>query len=118
MKKLQFKKPVLSKQAIRPDTKPEPKEPKREKNTLPTDEYRDEVKPSTLKIDDSRKIVCSIKRGGDLGLLTVDVRQYVTTDVYTGYTKKGITIPFELLDELIGRLVELQNKAEDKGLTE
>lgn len=95
----------------------ETKKPRKEnKNTLPPDVYKDEVEPQEVYIDETRKLVLSVKRGGDLGLPCVDVRQYVDTDNYQGFTKKGVNFPLELLGDLIEKLCVLEKECEDIGL--
>ena len=38
------------------------------------------------------------------GATHVDIREYVTSSSYTGFTKKGIRLPVNMLDELIEKL--------------
>lgn len=113
MKKLAALKVVKPKVFV---PKEEPKKKKENKSTLPPDTYKDEIEPLEVFIDESRKLVLSVKRGGDLGLPCVDVRQYVTTDNYEGFTKKGINFPLELLSDLIEKLCRVEKACEDKGL--
>ena len=60
----------------------------------------------------------SVKREPDLGLPCADIRQFMTTEKYTGFTKKGINFPIELLPDLIEELEKLYEKCEEKGLLE
>lgn len=92
--KLLRKKPMVIKQEP-------PKERKTHKNTLPPDTYQDEIEPKRLKIDDNTELVFSVKRGGELGLPRVDIRQYVKTENYEGFTKKGINFALEYLYDFI-----------------
>jgi len=39
----------------------------------------------------------------------VDIREYVTSSSYTGFTKKGIRLPVNMLDELIEKLREVRS---------
>lgn len=103
--------------------KPEPKKEEKKKSSkpkkeLPADIYKDEIEPIDLEIDETRKFVISVKRGGEFGLPMCDVRQYQTTDLYTGFTKKGINFPIELLPDLIELLQVAYGECEEKGLTE
>ena len=41
-------------------------------------------------------------RGQDI----VDVRTYVKTENYEGYTKKGIAIPMEVIEQVIEAIIE------------
>jgi len=103
--------------------KPEPKKEekkssKKSKKELPADVYKDEIEPIDLAVDDTRKFVISVKRGGEFGLPMCDVRQYQTTELYTGFTKKGINFPIGLLPDLIELLQVAYSECEEKGLTE
>ena len=85
---------------------------------LPPDEYRDEIPSKKIEVDDTRHIIVSVKRGGEDGLPCLDVRWYQTTDVYTGFTKRGINIPVEYLPELLQVLNDSLEECEAKGLIE
>ena len=45
-----------------------------------------------------------------------DMRVYVTTDEYTGFTKKGINFPIEYLADIVDCLNEITEKCDDKHL--
>lgn len=94
------------------------KEEKKKSKEMPPDTYVDEITPRELEVDETRKFVLSVKRGGEFGLPMCDVRQYQTTDLYTGFTKKGINFPIELLPDLIELLQEVYNASDAKGLIE
>lgn len=99
------------------EKKTEPKkEEKKTSKQLPPDEYKDEITPKELVLDESNKLVVSVKRGGDYGLPHVDIRHYVTTERYTGYTKKGVNFPLEFLYELVDMLQEASDECDRKGL--
>ena len=83
---------------------------------LPPDEYEDEIEPKEVLIDENGKLVISVKRGGDYGLPHVDIRHYVTTERFTGFTRKGVNFPLELLLELIDVLKDSLDECERKGL--
>lgn len=114
------RKPMLKTAETKAPEKSTKKTEKAEKTksskSLPQDVYEDEITPHELVVDETRKFVLSVKRGGDFGLPMCDVRQYQTTDLYTGFTKKGINFPIELLPDLIDQLQEVYNASEDKGL--
>ena len=99
---------------------PEPpkKEEKKEKSRLELlpDEYKDEVTPREIVLDETGKLVISVKRGGDLGLPHVDIRHFVTTERFTGFTKKGVNFPLEFLYELMDLLHEVSDECDRKGL--
>lgn len=92
------------------------KEESNNKRVLPPDEYKDEIEPVSLVLDDTNKLVISVKRGGDYGLPHVDIRHYVTTERYTGFTKKGVNFPLEFLLELLDLLNEVSDECDKKGL--
>lgn len=102
--------------------KPEPKKTEKKsskpKKDLPADVYKDEIEPIDLEVDETRKFVISVKRGGEFGLPMCDIRQFQTTDLYTGFTKKGVNFPIGLLPDLIELLQVAYSECEEKGLTE
>ena len=95
--------------------KKETKETKKKKE-LPADVYKDEIEPIELEIDETRKFVVSVKRGGEFGLPMCDIRQFQTTELYTGFTKKGVNFPIELLPDLIEILHVAYGACEEKEL--
>lgn len=50
-----------------------------------------------IKKSDSVEII--IRESEYQGVLGIDIREYVTTEKYTGWTKSGIRIPKEIWDE-------------------
>lgn len=107
--------PMLKVETPAPEKKAEKKE-KKSKKDLPADVYKDEIEPIELEIDETRKFVISVKRGGEFGLPMCDVRQFQTTELYTGFTKKGINFPIELLPDLIELLQVAYGECEEKNL--
>jgi hypothetical protein len=93
----------------------EKKTTKKKDNNLPPDTYKDEVEPVEIEINDHDKLVISVKRKGDLGLPHIDIRHYVTSETYTGFTKKGINFPIEFIDELYVQLNSIMDDCEKKG---
>lgn len=108
--KLLKKKPVISKVVSNQ------KEKEKKAKTLPPDTYKDEIEAIEVVIDDSRKFIFSVKRGGEYGLPCVDFRQYSTTEAYTGFTKKGVNFPLEYLCDIIDALQSVQELCEEKGI--
>lgn len=101
------------------ETTPEPvKEEKKSKKTetLPPDDYKDEIPPRELVLDETGKLVISVKRGGDFGLPHVDIRHFVTTERFTGFTRKGVNFPLEFLYELMDLLQQVSDECDRKGL--
>ena len=88
----------------------------KEVGNLPPDDYKDEIKPLELELNETNKLVFSVKRGGDYGLPHVDIRHYVMTERFTGFTKKGITFPLEYLLELADMLQQVSDECDRKGL--
>ena len=107
--------PLLKVTATVPEKSKETKK-ETKKKSLPPDSYKDEITPIDLEVDETRKFVLSVKRGGEFGLPMCDVRQYQTTELYTGFTKKGINFPIELLPDLIELLQVVYSECEEKEL--
>ena len=99
-----------------PEPKKEKTEEKVQRKELPPDEYKDEIPPREILLDETGKLVISVKRGGDYGLPHVDIRHYVTTERFTGFTKKGVNFPLEFLYELMDLLKEVSDECDRKGL--
>lgn len=89
-----------------------------QKKELPPDTYKPLMEPQDLVLDESRKFVCSIQRGGEDGLPCVDVRTFQTTEAYTGFTRKGINFPLDMLPDLIAVLEDMSEKADKLKLYE
>lgn len=113
-----IKRQPLLKTPVEVPQKSQKAEKESKSSKLPPDAYKDEIEPIELEVDDTRKFVLSVKRGGEFGLPMCDVRQYQTTELYTGFTKKGINFSIELLPDLIELLQEVYNASEEKGLIE
>ena len=107
------RKPLLKNTVETPKKTPEKKE---KKQNLPPDVCKDEIEPIDIEVDETRKFVISVKRGGEFGLPMCDIRQYQTTELYTGFTKKGINFPIELLPDLIELLQVAYGECEEKKL--
>lgn len=91
---------------------------RRTSKQLPPDEYEDEIPAKEIELDDSTKIVISVKRRGEYGLPYADIRLFVHNEVFTGFTKKGVTFPVELLLDMVASLQEAADECEEKGLLE
>ena len=97
--------------------KPQKEEKKStKKNKLPPDAYKDEIEPLEVAVDETRKFVLSVKRGGEFGLPMCDLRQFQTTELYEGFTKKGINFPIVLIPDLIEQLQAVYEECEEKSL--
>lgn len=98
-------------------------EPKKErksntKNKLPSDEYKDEIPPQEIVLNDAGKIVISVKRGGLDGLPRVDIRYFATTEVYTGFTTKGVNFDLDYLPDVLEALRNALDESDEIGLFE
>ena len=112
-------KPIKIKRTIAEETVQPPKSESKKsagKSKLPPDTYKDEIKPLELELGEGNKFVFSVKRAGELGLPHVDIRLYITTEKYTGFTKKGITFPLEMLYDFKDILNELDEECDKKGV--
>lgn len=92
------------------------KEEVKKTSKLPSDEYKDEIEPREIELDENGKLVISVKRGGDYGLPCVDIRYFATTERYTGFTKKGVNFPLELLYDLVDILREVSDECDERGI--
>ncbi len=87
-------------------------------NLLPPDEYRDEIDPVEIPLNENGKLVISVKRGGEFGLPKVDIRFFATTEVYTGFTKKGVNFDLDKLPKLKAILCDVIEECDEKKLFE
>ena len=113
IKRPQIMKKVTSTLAVK--FKTEEKKQKEYSRKYP-DEYKEEFPSTDIVLSEEVKLVIQCKRGGEMGLPFVDVRTYVCNETYTGFTKKGITLPVDRLDELVTKLSQLYENCEEKGL--
>lgn len=98
--------------------KPKVKAQKKSRKKLPPDDYTPMMESLELIVDENRKFVFNVQRGGDEGLPCVDFRTYSTTEAYTGFTRKGVNFPLDLLPDVIRMLEEVSENAEKEGLYE
>lgn len=89
--------------------KPAPKEKPKKVESLPLDEYTPLIPQVVIEISESQSLVLRATRGGELGLPRLDIREYVKTERYTGFTKKGINIPLEHISDLAQKLHIMAN---------
>ena len=92
------------------------KKVQKQKKELPPDTYTPLLDAQELVIDEARKFVFNVQRGGEDGLPCVDIRTFQTTEAYTGFTRKGINFPLEMLPDLIRILEEVSEAADKKKL--
>ena len=81
------------------------------------DEYMDCIKKKVLQLNESTKLIFSVRRkDDDLGLPWVDIRIYVSSPEYTGFTKKGISFPLERLEEFREIVEGIDSECDEKGV--
>jgi len=56
-------------------------------------------------LSDQSKIVIQVSEYG--GRTALDIRTHVTTDKYSGYTKKGVNVPIEKGKELVEKITKV-----------
>jgi hypothetical protein len=115
---LRLKRPVLinmPQQEIRGEPVPE-KKPRSNRKMQPDIYRHDEFDPVQIIVDENSKLHFSVKRGGDLGLPRIDIRHYMTTQMFEGFTQKGINIPIEMIPNIIETLQWIDSVCRLKGL--
>lgn len=83
---------------------------------LPPDEYKPLLPEKDLVLSENAKLVFQTTRGGEFGLPQLDIRLFLTTEVYTGFTKKGFTIPLDKLVDFVNKCLDIVDDAEDLAL--
>lgn len=84
--------------------------------SLPSDEYLPLFPNTEMELSDTLKIVFQCRRGGEYGLPLVDIRLFTDTPNYTGFTKKGFSMPADRLQEFIDKAYEVLDSIEDRKL--
>ena len=74
-----------------------------------------EISKGIIIIDDSRQILLRVSKNKVNKKTYLDVREYVTTDRYTGYSRKGVNIPLSKAEDLSDGLRKLLDSL-PKGL--
>lgn len=92
------------------------KERKEVVSKLPPDIYHQLLEDVYLPIDDTTKLVFQVVRGGEYGLPVVDVRVYRDTPKFTGFTKKGITLPASIFELFSDTCVKLSDDILDSKI--
>lgn len=90
-------------------TAPAPKAKPNKVESLPSDEYTPLIPQVVIEISETQSLVLRATRGGELGLPRLDIREYVKTEKYTGFTKKGVNIPLEHIEDLAQKLHIMAN---------
>lgn len=117
LKKVEVSKPKLTLKKVEPIkvVKPVQKKPKPVEK-LPDDIYKNigEEKKMVVAVTEKVKISVGVKvtRGGDEGLPMIDIREFIESERYTGYTRKGVVIPLSEYPLFLEMLNEVLNHPE------
>lgn len=88
------------------------------KKKLPVDAYSPEYELNPIHLTDEVEIRMKIIRSGEFGLPYADMRLYVKTSSYTGFTKKGFSLPVAKLHEVRAHIDELMMVSNSRGWME
>ena len=81
------------------------------------DEYQDCIDKKELQLNQTTKLVFSVRRkNDDTGLPYVDIRVFINSPEYTGPTRKGIIFALEILDDFQGLIEEINAECDEKGI--
>ena len=81
------------------------------------DEYTDCIDKKELQLNETTKLVFSVRRkNDDIGLPYVDIRIFINSSEYTGPTKKGINFALERLNEFQKLVEEINAECDEKGV--
>lgn len=94
------------------------KNKKADKYVKSEDEYQNEIIGEIVLTPNKSKVVFSICRNGEYGLHHFDMRLHVNTAAYVGPTKVGIQLPMNKLDEVLSKLNDIYDVAEERNLFE
>lgn len=72
------------------------------------------IKEIWILVNDTSKI--RIELTEFKGVNRFDIREYVETEKYTGFTKKGINLPTEFLEEIYNSLGKILETAKSEDL--
>lgn len=89
---------------------------RKEKNKLPPDTYPNLLETREVKLSDTTKLVFQVRRGGQFGLAEIDIRTYISTPKFNGFTKKGFTIPIEFFEEFLDTCVTIVDEMDAMSL--
>ncbi|MBO8161118.1 MAG: hypothetical protein H0Z24_05730 [Thermosipho sp. (in: Bacteria)] len=77
--------------------------------------YEQIISPKELEISDKSKLVFSVSKAEDSNIPHLDIRLHVTSNKYTGLTKKGINFPIEWLPDFLEILDKIDRECAEKG---
>lgn len=79
-------------------------------------EYRDLIEPKVMNLSEGLDLVFSVSEAVSDEGARIDIRTYITTERYTGPTKKGINFPVELLEEFKEFINEIDEALQKRGI--
>lgn len=116
LKKVEVGKPKLTLKKVEPIKVVKPVQKPKPVEKLPDDIYKNigEEKKMVVAVTEKVKISVDVKvtRGGDEGLPMIDIREFIESERYTGYTKKGVVIPLSEYPLFLEMLNEVLNHPE------
>ena len=77
--------------------------------------YTDLVKNRELSIAEGVKLVFSVSKAND-GNPHIDIRTHITSEKYTGMTKKGINFDIEFLEEFKQIIEFIDEELQENGI--
>ena len=80
------------------------------------DFYPDEFDPEVIPVDTNRDIKLSVRRQGEMGLPHIDMRVWAHTDLYTGFTKQGFSVPVEQIRDIVVALEKVERECHRRNL--
>lgn len=79
-------------------------------------EYKEVIEPKTMNLSEGLDLVFSVSEAVSDEGARIDIRTYITTERYTGPTKKGINFPVELLEEFKEFINEIDEALQKRGI--
>lgn len=73
-------------------------------------------KEMEVKVNESSSLKLQVNQGDKEDNPKFDLRKFVDTESYSGPTRSGIRIPPSKIDEVIGKLQELNKLAEENDI--
>jgi hypothetical protein len=108
--------PVEDKKSKKKSTTTEKKPAKDSPASKYPDKYESVLPDVIVDYNDIKHLVLQVKRGGPDGTLGVDIRWFMTTDSYMGFSSKGITIPIEVFRSLLWELNNVNDALQENNL--
>jgi hypothetical protein len=80
-----------------------------------SDLYPIEGDELVIPTDEHTSIRLALRRGGELGLFQLEVREYKDTEKFKGYTRQGITIPCGQLEDFSDAVLRIFDYCDEGG---